>query len=137
MKKISSAAILGLIIAASSCTKSDNNPTPTPPTPVDSTGQVDVRGVIKTDQSWTKGHVYRLRGYVYVTDGAKITIEAGTKIISNKDSAGVLVIYRDATIDAPFAHAHIERADGGDAIDHQQSWMLGGIERLAHASDIG
>ncbi len=37
---------------------------------------------------------------MYVTDGAKITIEAGTKIISNKDSAGVLVIYRDATIDA-------------------------------------
>ena len=39
-----------------------------------------------------------MRGYIYVTDGAKITIEAGTTIISNKDSAGVLVIYRDATI---------------------------------------
>ena len=37
---------------------------------------------------------------MYVTDGAKITIEAGTKIVSNKDSAGVLVIYSDAAIDA-------------------------------------
>ena len=99
MKKISLAALMGIILAASSCSKSDNSPTPPPPPPpVDSTGQVDIRGVIKVSQTWTKGHVYRLRGYVYVTDGAQITIEAGTKIISNKDSAGVLVIYRDATI---------------------------------------
>ncbi len=55
-------------------------------------------GVITTSQTWIKSHTYRLRGYVYVTAGAKITIEAGTKIISNKDSAGVLVIYKDATI---------------------------------------
>ena len=35
---------------------------------------------------------------MYVTDGATLTIEAGTKIVSNKDSAGVLVIYKDAQI---------------------------------------
>ena len=100
MKKISFALLFGGMLAAASCSKSDNNPTPTPPppTPVDSTGIVDIRGVIKTSQSWTKSHTYRLRGYVYVTDGAQITIEAGTRIVSNKDSAGVLVIYRDATI---------------------------------------
>jgi hypothetical protein len=45
-----------------------------------------------------KDFIFRLRGYVYVTDGATITIEPGTKIVSNKDSAGVLVIYRDAKI---------------------------------------
>ena len=53
---------------------------------------------VLSNQTWHKSRNYRLRGYVYVTDGAKITIEAGTTIISNKDSAGVLVIYRDATI---------------------------------------
>jgi hypothetical protein len=102
MNRISLAFFTGCIVLAASCKKSDDSstPPPTPPQPVDSTGQVDIRGVIKTSQSWTKGHVYRLRGYVYVTDGAKLTIEAGTKIVSNKDSAGVLVIYRDATIDA-------------------------------------
>jgi hypothetical protein len=100
MKKISLVIFLGIMIAAASCSKSDNNPTPNPPppTPVDSTSTVDIRGVIKADQTWHKSRKYRLRGYVYVTDGAKITIEAGTTIISNKDSAGVLVIYRDATI---------------------------------------
>ncbi len=54
MKKISSAAIFSLIIAATSCSKSDNNPTPPPPDPVDSTGQVDIRGVITTSQTWTQ-----------------------------------------------------------------------------------
>ncbi len=100
MKKISFILSLGCMIAAASCSKSDNQPTPNPPpvTPVDSTSTLDVRGVIKTDQTWKKSRTYRLRGYVYVTDGAKLTIEAGTKIISNRDSAGVLVIYRDATI---------------------------------------
>ena len=83
-----------------SCKKSDDQPSPSGggnnPPPVGST--IDVRGVIKTDQTWKKDYIYRLRGYVYVTDGATLTIEPGTKITSNKDSAGVLVIYRDAKI---------------------------------------
>jgi hypothetical protein len=49
-------------------------------------------------QTWRKDFIFRLRGYVYVTDGATLTIEAGTKIVSNKDSAGVLVIYKDAQL---------------------------------------
>lgn len=99
MNKISLWIFLGCIVAMASCKKSDNQPTPNPPPggggPTG--GNVDVRGTIRSDQNWTKDKVYRLRGYVYVT-GAKLTIEAGTKIISNKDSAGVLVIYKDATI---------------------------------------
>jgi hypothetical protein len=103
MNKLFLAFIMGCLLVTVSCSKSDNQPTPTPtptptPAPVDSTSTLDVRGVIKTDQVWHKSRKYRLRGYVYVTDGAKITIEAGTTIISNKDSAGVFVIYRDATI---------------------------------------
>jgi hypothetical protein len=99
MNKLFSAFIIvGGIIFASSCSKSDGGTTPPPPPPIDSTGQIDIRGVITTSQTWAKSHTYRLRGYVYVTDGAVLTIEAGTKIISNKDSAGVLLIYRDATI---------------------------------------
>src|SRR4051812_38262470 len=101
MKRLLSVFSVGLIFMAVSCSKSDNQPTPPappPPAPVDSTSTIDVRGIIKTDQVWHKSRKYRLRGYIYVTDGAKITIEAGTTIISNKDSAGVLVIYRDASI---------------------------------------
>jgi hypothetical protein len=106
MKKIAFAIMaVTLMIAATntSCKKSDDDTT----TPIDTTGNgggnetdVMVRGVISTSQTWTKSKTYHLRGYVYVTDGATLTIEPGTKIVSNKDSAGVLVIYRDATINA-------------------------------------
>jgi hypothetical protein len=89
------------IVIVMSCSKSDDQTTPPPggggnDTAVGST--VDVRGIIRTSQTWKKDFIFRLRGYVYVTDGATITIEPGTKIVSNKDSAGVLVIYRDAKI---------------------------------------
>ena len=43
---------------------------------------------------------------------------------------------RHAAVDAPLAHAHVERADRGDAVDEQQRGMLGGVERLAHAGDV-
>ncbi|NBO58741.1 MAG: hypothetical protein EBU73_07410, partial [Chitinophagia bacterium] len=58
----------------------------------------DVRGIITTNTTWKKDFVYRIRGYVYVTNNVTLTIEPGTKIISNKDSAGVLIITPDSKI---------------------------------------
>jgi hypothetical protein len=95
MKRIFTALVA--IAALVSCKKSDNSVTPVDPTPP-AGSTIDVRGTIRASQTWKKDYVYRLRGYVYVTDGATLTIEPGTKIVSNKDSAGVLVIYRDAKI---------------------------------------
>jgi len=108
MKKLAFAIVAGtLMIAATntSCKKSDDNTLPSIDTignggGTDTAKDVMVRGVIKASQTWTKNKTYHLRGYVYVTDGATLTIEPGTKIVSNKDSAGVLVIYSDATINA-------------------------------------
>ena len=62
--------------------------------------RIDVRGTITANTTWKKDYVYRLRGYVYILSGATLTIEAGTKIVSNKDSAGVLIITPDAKIAA-------------------------------------
>lgn len=87
------------VVALGACKKSKDDGGTPPVDPGPTPGStIDVRGVIKTNTTWKKDFVYRLRGYVYVTDGATLTIEPGTKIVSNKDSAGVLVIYRDATI---------------------------------------
>ena len=108
MKKIAFAMAAGflLTLATVSCKKSDNTPDPVPPVDSMPTGNPDtakdvfIRGTITSSQAWVSTKTYHLRGYVYVTDGATLTIEPGTQIVSNKDSAGVLVIYRDATIDA-------------------------------------
>ncbi len=90
------------IIIGTSCNKSDDGPTPPPgggdTTGADTSSDVFVRGVITSDQHWESAKTYHLRGYVYVTNGATITIDAGTQIVSNRDSAGVLVIYRTAKI---------------------------------------
>jgi hypothetical protein len=101
MKKLLGTLCLGAMILAS-CKKSDDIVDPgTGQNPGDTTSlSGDIRGVISTDQHWTKDKVYRLRGYVYVTNGATLTIDPGTKIVSNKDSAGVLVVYRTAKIAA-------------------------------------
>ncbi|WP_121357606.1 hypothetical protein [Flavisolibacter nicotianae] len=97
MNRLTLSVAFASIIALASCKKSDDQTVPTGNTPaVGST--IDVRGTINTSTTWKKDYVYRLRGYVYVTGGATLTIEPGTKIVSNRDSAGVLVIYRDAKI---------------------------------------
>lgn len=100
MKKTLSLLSLSIMMLGVACSKSDSKPDPVDPTPTPTDPKPDVRGIITTDQHWTKDKVYRLRGYVYVTNNATLTIDPGTKIVSNKDSAGVLVIYRGAKIQA-------------------------------------
>lgn len=98
MKKIALALSLGSMVAMVSCSKSNNTPDPNPTEENSASGTLDVRGSISTNTTWTKDKTYRLRGYVYVDNGAKLTIEPGTRVVSNKDSAGVLVIYKGAQI---------------------------------------
>jgi hypothetical protein len=90
---LGSIALLGL----ASCSK--DSPSGSKPVPVPVTN-VDVRGSITKDTHWTSGVTYRVRGYVYVDNNATLTIDAGTKIVSNKDSAGVLIIYKGSKINA-------------------------------------
>ena len=135
MNKCFLALTLCGLIAATSCKKSDDNTTTPPSTGPTPGSTIDIRGTIKSDQTFKKDFIYRLRGYVYVTDGATLTIEPGTKIVSNKDSAGVLVIYRDAKImaqgtsDAPivFTSAETNKAPGD----------LGGVVIAGQASGNG
>ena len=58
------------IVIIISCSKSDDQTTPPPggggggtDTAVGST--IDIRGIIRTSQTWRKDFIYRLRGYVY------------------------------------------------------------------------
>ncbi|MBI5859119.1 MAG: hypothetical protein HZB42_15905 [Sphingobacteriales bacterium] len=64
-------------------------------------------GRINTDRTLKAGNTYKLRGIVYVVDGAKLTIEPGVIIQGEKSSRGTLVITRgtqllaNGTLDKP------------------------------------
>jgi hypothetical protein len=57
-----------------------------------------ISGKITTDRVLKTGNTYKLRGIVYVVDGAKLTIEPGVRIEGEKSSRGTLVITRGTQI---------------------------------------
>ncbi|RTL55522.1 MAG: hypothetical protein EKK39_02755 [Sphingobacteriales bacterium] len=81
-----------------------SNPTPTPTPGVENT---ILEGRIKVNTTLKANYTYKLRGLVYVTEGAILTIEPGTKIVGELNKAGGLVITRgskiiaDGTADKP------------------------------------
>jgi hypothetical protein len=93
LKPITAIAVTALLLGACGRKTVDS-----PPVTPGQSGTVDIRGSITTNQTWSKDKKYRLRGYVYVESGATLTIQPGTQIVSNKDSAGVLVVYKNAKI---------------------------------------
>ena len=60
--------------------------------------QVVVSGNITTNTTWTKNNTYLLSGFVYVKDGATLTIEPGTVIEGQNLSKGSLIVTRGAKI---------------------------------------
>ncbi|HRX98264.1 MAG TPA: hypothetical protein P5514_15045, partial [Bacteroidales bacterium] len=55
-------------------------------------------GEITTNTTWTSGNVYKLNGFVYVRDGATLTIQAGTIIRGDKTNQGTLIVERGAKL---------------------------------------
>lgn len=95
MRKHLLLVLIGLSLFASSCSK--NNSDGTDPGTSDGT-VVEITGDIKTNTTWTANKIYLLKGFVYVTDAATLTIEPGTIIKGDKASKGTLVITRGSKI---------------------------------------
>ena len=93
MKKIVAFAVLGILITAG-CRKIE----------VDGNGKGDgntvpaetnvLSGKINADKTLKEGVTYKLKGIVYVVDGATLTIEAGTRIEGEKSTRGALIVTR-------------------------------------------
>jgi hypothetical protein len=84
------ASVLGLF----SCTKELGGGEP----PINVPSSTTLNGNINTTTTLTSDKVWTLKGYVYVTDGAKLIIQPGTKIISDIAEKGALCIERGAQI---------------------------------------
>lgn len=67
----------------------------TTPAPANS---ISVSGSITSNTEWTNDNQYLLNGFVYVEEGATLTIERGTIIKGDKPSKGTLIVKRGARI---------------------------------------
>lgn len=92
--------LLLLLLTAlfSACSKKSSDPV-TPPV-TENSNIVTVTGDISASTTWKADKIYFLKGFVYVTNGATLTIEPGTIVKGDKSTKGTLVITRGAKINA-------------------------------------
>ena len=104
-KTILFAALAGLAFLNNGCRKIEVDGTTTTTTGV--TESTILSGRISADKTLKATNVYTLRGLVYVTDGATLTIEPGTKIVGERNTRGALIVTRgckliaSGTVDKP------------------------------------
>ncbi|MEJ7674699.1 MAG: hypothetical protein WKF59_18875 [Chitinophagaceae bacterium] len=106
-------ALTGLVTISCRKIEVDGPVNPTTPTnPINPTNPVGaentiLEGRITQNLTLKAAFTYKLRGLVYVTNGAILTIEPGTKIVGELNKLGGLVITRsskiiaDGTVDKP------------------------------------
>ncbi len=87
-------------ITISSCRKIEVDGGTTVVTPPGATENVILEGRITANRTLKAEYTYKLRGLVYVTNGAVLTIEPGTKIVGESGRNGGLIITRSSKISA-------------------------------------
>lgn len=93
-----SLVMLGLVLSFSACTKDDDNDNGGQPT-----DPYTLSGNITENKTLTAGNIWKLQGRVSVTNGATLTIEAGTVIkavAGTGADASTLIIARGAKLNA-------------------------------------
>ena len=90
-----------------------------------------LEGRITQNLTLTANNVYKLRGLVYVTNGAILTIEAGTKIVGEKGRTGGLIITRNSKIIADGTEAKPIVFTSEEAVPQRGDWA--GIVILGNA----
>lgn len=107
MKRLTLVAIAAILFTTS-CRKIevDGGTTVVNP-PIGGTENTILEGRISENRTLKAANTYKLRGLVYVTNGAILTIEPGTKIVGEAGKNGGLIITRsskiiaDGTVDKP------------------------------------
>ncbi|SDE37261.1 hypothetical protein [Pedobacter soli] len=91
---------LSVVLFSTSCKKNVIVEGPSTETPTNNTNVVEVSGEISANTTWSASKIYLLKGFVFVSGGATLTIEPGTIIKGDKASKGTLIITRGAKINA-------------------------------------
>ncbi len=106
-KSILLTALAGFMLFNNNCRKIEVDGTSTTTGTGGTSENTILSGRISTDKTLSAANVYTLRDLVYVTNGATLTIEPGTKIVGEKSTRGALIITRgckliaNGTVDKP------------------------------------
>jgi hypothetical protein len=96
MKKHLLICALSVLVFLASCSKNNSDDGDiNPPTP---SNTVEVSGDVSASTTWAANKIYLLKGNVFVTNNATLTIEPGTIIKGDKATKGALIITRGAKI---------------------------------------
>jgi len=101
--------------------------------PINVPSNTVLNGNINTTITLTSDKVWTLKGYVYVTDGAKIIIQPGTTIVSDIAEKGALCIERGAQIIAEGTATKPIIFTSGKPIGERAPGDWGGIVILGRA----
>jgi len=154
MKKTILASALSLMVLMASCSKSTMDDSPVDPIDKgDNTNVVEVTGDLTAATTWKADKIYLLKGNVFVTNNAVLTIEPGTIIKGDKGTKGSLIITRGAkieaagTVDKPIVFTSNQAAGARDRGDWGGIIILGkaknnkgtsvDIEGISDATDKG
>ena len=121
---------LGIATILTSCEKNlgGGQPPINVPSSTTLTGNINQTITLTSDKTWT------LKGYVYVTDGAKLIIQPGTTIISDISEKGALCIERGAQIIAEGTPSKPIIFTSGKNVGERSPGDWGGIILLGRAS---
>lgn len=95
MKKQLLLSMLGVVVFFASCSKNSVEEDINPPVAANT---VEVTGDVTANTTWSASKIYVLKGNVFVTNNATLTIEPGTIIKGDKGTKGALIITRGAKI---------------------------------------
>ena len=101
--------------------------------PINIPSSTTLTGTINTTTTLTADKVWTLKGYVYVTDGAKLIIQPGTTIKSDISEKGALCIERGAQIVAEGTAAKPIIFTSGRPVGERTPGDWGGIVILGRA----
>jgi hypothetical protein len=101
--------------------------------PINVPNTTTLTGNINTTTTLTSDKVWTLKGYVYVTDGAKLIIQPGTTIVSDISEKGALCIERGAQIIAEGTSTNPIIFTSGKVAGERSPGDWGGIVILGRA----
>jgi len=130
-KFLSGTLFLAALLSVTSCIKVNFEEGDTVAPPPDPNSNV-ITGKITTSRYFARG-TYILKGYVYVTEGATITFEAGTIVKSDITEKGALIIERGAKIIADGRANSPIVFTSGKAVGQRAPGDWGGIILLGKA----